>query len=439
MSPFKIILPIILTGAVALSWFKLIGSIASEQLGYQECIQKAEESQEKRLYEQAVEYYKSSLNYKYDPEIYAKINTLCEAFYEEEETSYAQTFYINNMLEAANAIETDPYYWIKAIELYKEKNDYASAYSVVKKARNNGVKSEELEQLYLELRYMIQVNTYSYKDFKTAMNGYICVYTADGWEIINHSGKDVSSKTYPVIGLLDDNGRGIYVTDIDTRLLDRADVARARFDFSIEDAGMYSSSSGYVAVLKDKKWQYVDLDGNFLSGKYETAGFFTRGKAAVQDKGIWYLIDESGQQVSEDYEEIKLNLYGSYIQSDMILAKTQGKYHMYDGSLKQMNEFSCDDIDICLEGNGIAYQENGLWGFVDKEGNVMIEPIYQKAKSFSNGMAAVYNGKQWGFINAQNELVIDYQFEYADYFNSNHYCMISTDGESYQLMHLMFE
>lgn len=45
----------------------------------------------------------------------------------------------------------------------------------------------------------------------------------------------------------------------------------------------------------------------------------------------------------------------------------------------------------------IAYKDsNGKWGFVNNDGKTVIEPKFDEAMSFSNGLAAVRSGDKWG-------------------------------------------
>ncbi len=439
MKIMQIILSVFLVGAVSLSWFQFTGSIASEQINYRKCLKCAEESYEKGLYEEAIEYYKNALSHKDNAKIYDKINEACEKFYEEENTQYVRNFYIDNILEVIDAVPEEPSYWIKAINLYKEKNDYASAYNVVKKAKKNGIENDEINSIYLELKYMTKIDSHSYDEYKTALNGYVSVYDSNGWQVTNNLGNIISRDYYNFIGLINDDGTGMYINSIDMRIIDRYNVTRARFKFNASEAGIYSSETDYTPVLVDNEWRYVNSDGQFLSGKYQTAGCFKNGKAAVKRDNNWYLIDDKGKKVSDDYEEIKLDLHGSYLQGDVILAKSGGSYSIYDSSFKKVSDFSCEDFDVCLNNNLIAYKKDGKWGFVDTKGKVVIEPTYQKAKSFSNGMAAVCSNNKWGFINDSNQLVIDYQFADASYFNSDNYCIISQGEGKYQFMYLLFE
>lgn len=439
MSALKIVLPVILAGAVSLSWFQLVSSVVSEQNSYRQCIQKAKESEQNGLYEQAIEYYKKSLNYKEDTKVYAEISRICSEFYAEEDTSHVRKVYIDNMLEAAEAVPEEPSYWITAIKLYMDRKDYSSAYSTVKKARNRSEANEEIESLYQELRYMTLTDSSRFSDFKTALNGYISIYDGESWKVTNSVGKVLSSGKYQMIGLLDESGTGIYIGDMGMRMLDKHEIVRARFDFTVDDAGIYSAETDCLPVLRNGNWQYVGLDGSYLSGRYDEAGRFANGRAAVKEDGVWYLINQNEEKISSDYEDIKLDLSGSYLQNGVFIAKTDGKYRIYNASGQQAGSLVCEDIDICLKDKLIAYEDGGLWGFADTEGNTVIEPQYQKAKSFSNGLAAVCDGKEWGFIDPENNLVVDYQFLDAFYFNAKHYCIVSCEENSYQFMHLMFD
>ena len=51
------------------------------------------------------------------------------------------------------------------------------------------------------------------------------------------------------------------------------------------------------------------------------------------------------------------------------------------------------------------------WGFINKRGEFVIKPIYDEARDFSEGMAGVKVGDKWGFINKKGKLVIPPQFD----------------------------
>lgn len=56
-------------------------------------------------------------------------------------------------------------------------------------------------------------------------------------------------------------------------------------------------------------------------------------------------------------------------------------------------------------------------GFVDSSGKWVIEPQFDKARAFSNGLAPVANGKTWGYINEKGDMVIESEFRDAEVFS----------------------
>lgn len=56
------------------------------------------------------------------------------------------------------------------------------------------------------------------------------------------------------------------------------------------------------------------------------------------------------------------------------------------------------------------------WGYIDRTGKIAIQPQFEAAQPFSEGLAAVKSGK-WGYINTKGEFVINPQFDGADRFS----------------------
>jgi len=363
-----------------------------------------------------------------------------ELLYAEEPSAYVRSCYIEDMALASSAYPKQAKYWKKQIALHMEAQNYTGAYRAATDAINHKAKDEELQKVYEELLYMVQTEYQLYDDFKTCLNGYISVFDGNLWKVIDDRGTDVTT-TYRFAGLINDEGKGIYMNEIDARLLDKDQITRARFDLEIEDAGYYSESLDCVPVKVDGSWRYLKGDGSFLPGEYEEAGSFYNNTAAVKEKGSWYLIDETGERCSsKEYEDIKLDLYGCHIQGDVILAKEEDEYHLYDTDFVKIGDFACEEIDICIENGLIAFMQNGLWGYVNTRGEIVIEPQYAGAKSFSNHMAAVCNQEgKWGFLNREYKTVIDYMYLDAHYFTKQETCMVSTTEGGYQMQKYMFE
>ena len=61
--------------------------------------------------------------------------------------------------------------------------------------------------------------------------------------------------------------------------------------------------------------------------------------------------------------------------------------------------------------------DNGLWGYINQEGKIVIKPQFSPAEDFSEGLACVATGGQWGYINQEGKFVIKPQFGNANSFS----------------------
>jgi hypothetical protein len=50
-------------------------------------------------------------------------------------------------------------------------------------------------------------------------------------------------------------------------------------------------------------------------------------------------------------------------------------------------------------------RETGHWGFVDASGKVAINPQFDEAAGFTNGLARVKAGGRYGYVNATGKYI----------------------------------
>ena len=83
----------------------------------------------------------------------------------------------------------------------------------------------------------------------------------------------------------------------------------------------------------------------------------------------------------------------------------------------------------------VTYAENGMAGYKDKDGKIMLEAQYYGAHNFaSNGMASVAMGKKhrFLFIDKQGEIMMNGKsFLYAGDFAENGLALVQDDEEKY--------
>lgn len=76
--------------------------------------------------------------------------------------------------------------------------------------------------------------------------------------------------------------------------------------------------------------------------------------------------------------------------------------------------------------------ETGLYGFIDVTGQVIIEPKFQYAESFSEGVAVIAEsgskGTYYGYIDRKGDVVLPLQYEYARGFHEG-LALVSSGGD----------
>ena len=95
--------------------------------------------------------------------------------------------------------------------------------------------------------------------------------------------------------------------------------------------------------------------------------------------------------------------------------------------------------DCWLFSDGLAAVKiKNRWGFIDKHGEIVIEPKYDDVCGFSEGLAAVKVGKKYGFIDRNDNMVIAPQFGFTIAFseglavviNDNDFLVIDKKGNT---------
>ena len=81
---------------------------------------------------------------------------------------------------------------------------------------------------------------------------------------------------------------------------------------------------------------------------------------------------------------------------------------------------SLNSIAQTIDYSLIPYRKGDKWGYADAQRNILINPKYNDAQWFSEGLAAVKIGSKWGYINKQGKLIIPAKFTVAKSFRKGY-------------------
>lgn len=303
----------------------------------------------------------------------------------------------------------------------------------------------------------------------TEISGKKGIMAANGGIIIENEYKNISaiSKDYENGYIVQDNNNKYGVVSYDKSL-----ALDTKYD---EIKPIYGNGKYYV-VKENNKWKVVDTDGkgylqgkfteiksinddtaviknngkygvvsisnqkNIITTKYEDIIYATSNQYIAKQNGKYGIIDEKGDTIldfkynnivyrdtanfyeatNEDYTsdlidtDMNVKLSGVIISSINIedgymQVRTNDEYKYYNFKFEQK-----ESKDLLKTNTMFLSKQNGKYGFVDKNGVVVVDYIYDDATEQNEfGYVSVKKDGLWGAINSKGEVVIEpsYQLE----------------------------
>jgi hypothetical protein len=204
-----------------------------------------------------------------------------------------------------------------------------------------------------------------------------------------------------------------------------------------------------IPVKSNDKWGYINKKGEYvINPQFKEADFFRDGLAKVTGPdGKVGFIDEKGKYIiPTQYKDatpfsnglafvVNDGGYPTCIDKDgkTVFTLKQAKHvtsFKEDFAVFATNEMKCGYVNktgkvvINPQFDGANYFCEGLaairlkdkFGFIDKKGKIVINPQFDYVGDFSEGKAVFKNGNQWGYIDQKGAYIINPQFEQAGRF-----------------------
>lgn len=195
--------------------------------------------------------------------------------------------------------------------------------------------------------------------------------------------------------------------------------------------------NGFAFVNDEKGKVFIDKTGKTTRTKGILFALteFSEGLAIVlgESNNELYLMDENGKLTSKKPFATNHNVFfktPAFPFSEELAAVSNGSSFGYiDHSGKFVIQ---PEYELALpfsEGVAPVQTKEGKWGFIDAQGDLIINPVYDLAFPFSDGLAPVKLGKSWGYVNREGSLVIKAQFEQAGFF-SDGVAPVAASGEN---------
>lgn len=212
-------------------------------------------------------------------------------------------------------------------------------------------------------------------------------------------------------------------------------------------------SHGLAAVKSGDKWGYINNQGEYIiPPAFDHAAPFHKQHVAVATSGgSQYYINRKGEVIYESPGEMVIfheglaafRMKGKYgfinknheweilpvydqvwpFRNGLAKVKKGGRWLYVNRLGKEWHDEPLDYTGSDRKDTLFKKNKNGMWGFINAEGDWIISPVYEDVKSFSEGLSPVKINGRWGYINSHGEVIIKPEYDDAFVFSHGYGCV----------------
>ena len=168
------------------------------------------------------------------------------------------------------------------------------------------------------------------------------------------------------------------------------------------------TKSGIFIAKKDEKYGVIDLQNNQkVEFKYQTMSYNEKADLYIaEDENFNNDLLDSSYTVKQTGILVDLNDEKEYIEMSQ-----NGEYKYYNFKFEEKNV-----TDILSSNTLFLSKKDGKYGFVDKEGNVVVDYIYDDATEQNTyGYAGIKKDGKWGAIDNKGNVIQEPTYELEEY------------------------
>lgn len=163
--------------------------------------------------------------------------------------------------------------------------------------------------------------------------------------------------------------------------------------------------------IKNNKYGFVDINKNIIIPfEYDDVSKCINELVWCKKDNKWNLLNYKNELILNEWYDNLISFNGNYT-----IVEKNKTYLLIDHKNNHLIKKITDKkiIPVSLSDNNlILFKKNDLYGFLDTDLNIKIEPIYNEANTFYNNLAVVCKENKWGIINNNNKLLVNYKYDY---------------------------
>ena len=389
----------------------VLSGVANTQAEYEGYLAKARTNAEREIPYVACQNYRKALAMRCEDEsIYKEYlhqaDLLGGDFYFEALEGYVQSFPMSQ--EAYDLI----------VKFYYNAKNYEQVFTYALEAKDKGIATEDVKNMYLECFHMTRVLQDSLDEAQSFLGNIALVKMGGLYGYISENGLFTISPRYQGATAMM-SGNAAVDDGTEWYMINNKGYKVARSSEPVDS--MSFLSGGWIRVSQNGKYGYINTGMKVPDNlPFDYASIFKNGVAAVRKGDKWALTSNSGEMITDYiFDDVILDEYEACINGGVIIAKQNGSYYFYNAQGERISSTGFDDAVAFCGSQPAAVCLNGKWGFADTTGKIVIEPKYENAGSFNIGLAPVQENGTWGYINTSGVYRIESQYKEGKSFTSN--------------------
>lgn len=232
-------------------------------------------------------------------------------------------------------------------------------------------------------------------------------------------------------------------------------TSEANYYITINKEGLYGIINKNQKELVENKYNYLEylFDEYFIAAKNDgNLGIINAKDSTLVDFKYEVLqkIQDTNVVEAKILKENKSELYGKNMEK--VFSINNAYIYKRDNYIEVYSKEETKYFD--LEGKELTSQEifknnklfakksDGKWGFIDKQNNVVVEYIYDKVTEFNSyGFAGIKKNNKWGVINESGDVILEPIYDIEEdsidpEFLGQYYKIYYGYGETYYTNHI---
>lgn len=422
MKNYKGLVPIVLAVCLVLSFYMLITTRADVANQYNTYLKQAREYGEKGIVVDAVYNYNAAMAIKDSLDLHLEVGNLYVQMEElDMAIAWGQKMVENYPTEAA------AYEFL--LTRYRANSDFHRCFALYEVIQKRELASEKITEIMKDIQYVFYYGE-AFDDVGPYSDGYYSVNREGKWGLATVNGNTAVYARYASVGAFV-NGLApvktfdgeVYFIDVDGNKKKVVTAAGNLTELQPMVGDLYAGFDGV-------SWAFYNTNDKKVSEDYSNVSLMANGVAAVQKDGRWQVVDGNFNPISTDtYTDVVQDDRGVACRNGVIFVNKGNGYYMIDTTGKQVCDKVFEDVRLFGDQTYAAVETAQGWTFIDGKGEFVFKDRYfDDARSFVNGFAAVCGDGLWGYIDQEGNEVIAYQFMDAKDFSPKGCAFVKTEN-----------